>query len=146
MPVDAKIETIDPRSALLQGLVVEARAQGYAFMDRLGDEARSGDNVFERPGECFCAMVLDGVVIGCGGLNRDPYTDLDAGRLRHIYVLRAYRRQGIAAALVRELLRRAKPAFAVVRLRTPDESAGKFYDALGFRRGDDPTATHIIEI
>ncbi len=146
MRFEITIDLMDPGSNLLEKLAIEARRQGYSFMDRLLDEARSGKNVFQNHGECFCGVFIDESLVGCGGINQDPYIDQNVGRLRHVYVLDAYRRNGIAAELVRSLLRRCKPAFNAVRLRTPDESAGKFYDALGFKRANRDTATHLIEV
>ena len=145
MPMDVTIHPIESGSDLLETLATEARAQGYAFVDRLIDEARSGQNAFQKAGECFCGVFVDGTLVGCGGLNQDPYVGPTVGRIRHIFILAAYRRRGIAAALVRELLRRAKPAFATVRLRTPDKNASRFYEALGFERTDHETATHLIK-
>lgn len=144
--MDVIIEQIDPRSHLLEKLADEARAQGYFFIDRLLDEARCGKNLFENFGECFCGVFAGHLLVGCGGINKDPYVDQNIGRLRHVYVVEAYRRNGIAAALVRDLLERSKHAFDTVRLRASDDNANTFYDTLGFKRTDHETATHYISI
>ena len=141
-----KIEPLAPTSVLLEDLADEARQQGYAFMDRLLEEARSGTNRFDDPGECFCGVSVNNQLVACGGINRDPYVRDQVGRLRHLYVLQSYRRNGIAVALVQNLLERSKPTFKLIRLRTPNEQAGRFYDALGFQRTTHETATHVIEI
>ncbi|MDG1973116.1 MAG: GNAT family N-acetyltransferase [Paracoccaceae bacterium] len=146
MPVEITIDPIDPCSDLIEPLAAEARGQGYLFVDRLLDEARSGENTFQKRGECFCGVFVNELLVGCGGVNLDPYVDTRVGRLRYIYVLRKFRRRGITASLVRELLRPSKSSFKTVRLRTSDDSADKFYDVLGFTRIDDQTATHFIEI
>ena len=146
MFIEISINPIAPSCHLLNGLAVEARQQRYQFMDRLLDEARSQTNVFQKEGECFCGAFADGLLVGCGGVNQDPYLDRKVGRLRHVYVLQAYRRSGIAATLVRDLLRRSESAFKIIRLRTSDESASKFYDTLGFMRTNHETATHVLEI
>ncbi len=79
-----------------------------------------------------------------GGLSRDPYVDAgDVGRLRHLYVLNAYRRRGVASALVDDLLGQARGVFTKVRLRTESEQAARFYSRLGFRSIIDPTASHF---
>lgn len=145
-PYEIKIEPIDPRSPRLQVLAAEASEQGYAFIDRLIHEAASGETMFQNEGERFCGAFADGALVGCGGVNRDPYVDQWVGRLRHVYVLAAYRRLGIAAALVRDLLERSRSSFGSVRLRTADETAGRFYGALGFGSLDHDSATHFIEL
>ena len=141
-----KIFPIDPGSEQLEKIAVEAGEQGYRFIDRLIAEANSGQNVFNQNGECFQGAFIDGTLVACGGINRDPYTDQEVGRLRHVYVLRRYRRTGIAKELVQHLLKHSNAAFSVVRLRTSDQNADKFYEALGFSRTVKNDATHIIEI
>ncbi|MDE9449517.1 GNAT family N-acetyltransferase [Aliiroseovarius sp. Z3] len=146
MPSKRRIIPIDPEAKQLVKLAVEAEEQGYAFVDRLIQEAKSGENGFNEKGECFCGVFLDGELVGCGGINVDPYIDQKVGRLRHVYILKRNRRAGVASALVHNLLERSKPAFSSIRLRTSDRNADKFYEALGFSRTDEENATHIIKI
>ena len=141
-----EIFPIDPSTAQLEELAVEARKLGHAFVDRLIQDARTGQNRFEKSGECFYGVFCDGMLVGCGGINQDPYTDQHVGRLRHIYVLANARREGLARMLVQELLNRSKVTFSTFRLRTSGEIADKFYDAMGFVRTDDENATHIIRV
>ena len=140
------ISQLDPLAIQLDPLAAEAGAQGYAFMGRLIDEARSGRNSFDKSGECFCGIYLSSALIGCGGINQDPYTDQYVGRLRHVYILSEFRRKGVASTLVKDLLNRSKSSFGVIRLRTSDDQAGRFYEALGFNPIDHDSATHLIEI
>jgi len=65
------------------------------------------------------------------------------GRLRHLYVRPAWRRQGVGKALVEEVLGSARSSFSRVRLRTDDAAAGAFYAALGFAASTEPNATHV---
>lgn len=141
-----KIAPIEPSSEQLEKIAIEAREQGYAFIDRLIDEAKSGQNSFNQNGESFHGAFFDGALVGCGGINCDPYTDQEVGRLRHVYVLKRYRRTGKARELVRHLLKQSNATFRVVRLRTSDQNADKFYEALGFSRTVEKDATHIIEL
>ncbi|KIC43369.1 hypothetical protein RA27_00285 [Ruegeria sp. ANG-R] len=134
-----------PSSSQLERLAIEAKEQGYAFVGRLINEAKSGTNNFDKTGECFLGVFIDEVLVGCGGVNVDPFTDQDIGRLRHIYVLKAYRRKGIASKLVKQLLNHSKTPFTSVRLRTPDQNANAFYEAIGFFRVSHEYATHTIE-
>jgi len=44
------------------------------------------------------------------------------------------------------MLNQCKADFDTFRLRTSDENADKFYEAIGFRRIDEKYATHILSI
>ncbi len=123
-------------------LALEAHLANHTFLDRLIDEWHSGANRFDAPGECFLGFNDGDTLIACGGLNRDPYVahDPSVGRLRHVYVAKAYRRQGVGRHLVDGLIARAT-AFRRIRLRTTLEAA-TFYERLAFLPIDEPHATH----
>ncbi len=139
-----EILPIKPHSALLRPLAVEARRDGYRFVDRLIEEALDGRNSFTGEGECFLGIFEDGELVGCGGVNKDPYVIQHVGRLRHVYVLSSARRKGLATELVRELLRRCEHSFSVFRLRTSDKNADAFYERFGFERSNDEDASHFL--
>ena len=137
---------IVPIHGLFLRLTLEARASNQTFLDRLVTDWRSGANRFDAPGECFLGVYDGDALIACGGLNRDPYgADPTLGRLRHLYVAKTHRRQGVATRLVQELLARAT-AFRRVRLRTSSPEAAAFYERLGFARVEEPDATHAISL
>ncbi|MGH1415611.1 MAG: GNAT family N-acetyltransferase [Pelagimonas sp.] len=136
---------MNPLVAPLGLLAAEASQLGYAFMDRLIAEAKSGRNKFDKSGECFCGVFYDDMLVGCGGINQDPYVDQDVGRLRHVYILSEFRAKGLGSALVKDLLQRSKPNFGIIRLRTSDSNADTFYQAIGFAPVDHESATHLIE-
>ena len=74
------------------------------------------------------------VLAGVGGLNVDPYVqERREGRVRHVYVSAAHRRQGVGRLLVEAIVARARLNFPVLNLRAPEE-AFAFYEALGFKR------------
>ena len=126
-------------------LVEISRAEGFPFVERLVREWESGDNRFAKPGEIFLGSYADDVLVGCGGLNRDPYSgDPDEGRIRHVYFEPSVRGLGLGGVLVRELIRRATPAF--VRLRLVTRQAGPFYEHLGFRPASGADVTHVLEL
>ena len=126
----------------LDALRRESLEDGFDFVERLATEWDSGVNRFDRPGECLLGAFAGERLVSIAGLNRDPYAqDAQTGRLRHVYVLEAWRRHGIGAALVRRLLEAAQGRFARLRLRT--ERAGPFYLRLGFSPSPDPDATHV---
>ena len=145
MTAGLEISEVGPTDFRLGPLAAEARAEGYAFMDRLMSEARTGANCFDKVGEVFCGALYKGRLVGCGGVNIDPYADRVVGRLRHIYVLKEFRRMGVATGLVQTLLERSRLYFETIRLRTPDEGAGRFYEAIGFTRTAEEAATHFIQ-
>ena len=146
MPRNIRISPIDPSSKLLKEIAIEARDEGYDFVDRLIEEAQSGENRFDKTGELFYGAFINETLVGCAGVNRDPYTDQEFGRLRHVYVLRRCRRIGVASKLVRVLLNHSIIAFEIIRLRTSDQNADKFYEALGFKKTVEEGASHFIEI
>ncbi len=88
-----QIASLRPSSNKLERLAIEAKEQGYAFVSRLANEAKSGKNNFNKTGEWSLGVYLEEVWVGCGGINVDPFTDQDVGRLQHVYVLNAYRKK-----------------------------------------------------
>ncbi|MBI3514839.1 MAG: GNAT family N-acetyltransferase [Proteobacteria bacterium] len=140
--------TIRPITLPLAGfadLAAEARGQGRDFVDRMDTEWRDGSNRFDAAGEVLFGAFDGERLVGVGGLNRDPYVAAPRiGRLRHLYVLTAWRRGAAGGALVRAVVEAARGGFDCVRLRTSAPAAVRLYEALGFAPVDDPTATHIL--
>jgi GNAT superfamily N-acetyltransferase len=133
----------------LTPLVDESERAGATFVRRLVDEWRSGANRFDRPGEALFGLRIEGRLIGVCGLNVDPYTDAArVGRVRHLYVLQAFRGHGAGRRLVREVIDAARPAFDVLRLRTSNPAAARLYEAMGFRptAGSAEHATHVMPL
>src|SRR5205085_1114748 len=87
-------------------------------------------------------------LIAVGGLNIDPFTaENRCGRVRHVYVLEAYRRRGVGRRLVAHLIAAARPYFTCLRLRTNTPDAATFYETLGFQRCTAAeTATHFFDL
>ncbi len=142
-----KIEEIAKLDREIDPLTAEADAQGFAFMDRLKREWLDGSNRFDRVGEGFYVALLDGRLVGVGGLNQDPYqADPAVGRVRHLYVLSDVRRVGVGRALVEQIVARARERFALLRLRTTTTSGALFYERLGFQPVNREDATHILDI
>jgi GNAT superfamily N-acetyltransferase len=132
----------------LYDLVSEGTAQGFRFLARLVEDWQSGRNRFAGPGEGLWSAGTAGRVVGIGGLNADPFSaDPGVGRLRHLYVVAAFRGRGIGRALVSRVLVEAQGRFQIIRLRTNEPGASAFYSALGFRPwpgGQD--ATHYLDL
>ncbi len=119
----------------LAALRLEASAQGFEHLERLVQEHEPNGNTFDQPGEALFGAYLEAQLVGVCGLNVDPYARNPAvGRVRRLYVATEHRRQGIGRRLVEAVIERARSHFDRLRLRTPDEPAARFYEALGFHR------------
>jgi GNAT superfamily N-acetyltransferase len=131
----------------LEHLRDEAARHGFGFLDRLVADWASGANTFSRRGECLLGALADGGLVGIGGLNADPYSPrTDLGRIRHVYVLDAWRRKGVGGVLIDCLVREARGLFSELRLRTATTAAAAFYVHCGFGPVDDPTASHALKL
>jgi GNAT superfamily N-acetyltransferase len=131
----------------LEHLRHEAAHHGFGFLDRLVADWASGANTFSRPGECLLGAFVGDRLVGIGGLNADPYSPrTDLGRIRHVYVLDAWRRKGAGRALLDGLVRQARGRFGELRLRTGATDAAAFYVLCGFGPVDDPAASHALKL
>jgi GNAT superfamily N-acetyltransferase len=144
-PVRGAIELVAARDwpQEIEPLLALGRGEGWRFVDRLVDEWRSGACRFDGPGEVFLVLREGALARAFGGLARDPYaSDPRLGRLQHVFVEPVRRGGGLGGALVYELIARARPRFARLRLRT--RHAGPFYEKLGFAVVDEPDTTHAL--
>lgn len=134
--------------ASLDELLVESERLGYRLVRRLIDDWASGENRFQQSGEAFFAAFHGDRVVGVCGLNVDPYVaDVRVGRVRHLYVLEAYRRRGIGRQLIARVVQAANNYFVRLRLRTESPAAAQFYEALGFYHSTrEANTTHLLEL
>jgi ribosomal protein S18 acetylase RimI-like enzyme len=146
--VRAVIERLSGEPAdRLQPLIAESERQGFAFVRRLVEEWRSGANRFDRPGEALFAARAGDDLVGVCGLNVDPYADDPrVGRVRHLYVLAAYRRAGVGEQLVTDVIETARRHFGRLHLRTTSAAAARFYERLGFRPTPGRHHSHVLEL
>ncbi|MDB5528963.1 MAG: GCN5-related N-acetyltransferase [Devosia sp.] len=108
---------------------------------RLEENWRSGANRFDRPGELILGAWRDGRMLGICGRNIDPYDGTArAGRVRHLYVDPAGRRQGIGRMLIDAISEGAAEYFDYLNTNAP-EGAFAFYEQLGFAR--QPGVEHV---
>lgn len=129
----------------LERLQSEAREEGYEFIDTLVDEWASARNRFDAPGEALCGHLEEGLLVAVGGLNCDPFAGRpDMGRIRRVYVMAAWRNQGIGRALMTALIDQAGTHFRCVRLRAENAGAARLYESMGFAPIASPDATHIL--
>jgi len=131
----------------LDELLVESEQAGSLIVRRLVDEWASGANRFDRSGEALFAVRIEGRLVGVCGLNIDPYSaEPRLGRVRHLYVLSAYRRHGIGRQLVAEVIAAARGRFDHLRLSTGNLVAARFYERLGFRSAEAAHCTHVLDV
>jgi GNAT superfamily N-acetyltransferase len=144
-----KIERVKKLSYIeLESLIQDSKLEGFAFVHRFVDEWRAETNCFNRKGEIFFIAKDNNQLVGCCGLNIDPYYLVSGlGRVRHLYVLSSKRRQGIGSQLIKEIVREAKHNFDWLNLRTNDVEASLFYLAQGFKRSyKRPESTHVLKL
>lgn len=132
----------------LQPLLTESREQGFTFLDRLVTEYTNGANRFDQPGEALFGIYHRQQLIAIGGLNHDPYLqESGVGRVRHVYVLNAWRGQGVGRQLLQQIVAEAQGSYHLLTLRTFSEPAAKFYCAVDFVK--EPAiqgATHHMDL
>jgi len=128
-------------------LVRESLLEGHEILRRLEENWRNGTNTFSRPGEILLGVLSGSALIGICGRNIDPYdSNARVGRVRHLYVGKAHRKQGIGRLLVEAIARDAVPFFDHLNARAPRE-AFSFYESLGFERiTGEPTVTHRLAL
>jgi GNAT superfamily N-acetyltransferase len=134
--------------AALTTLIAEGERSGSRFVGRLATEWDSGENRFDKPGEALFVARVDGQPVGVCGLNVDPYADeRRVGRVRHLYVMEAYRRRGIGRRLLADVLAAARGPFDRLRLRTTNAEAARFYEAIGFAPcPGEADSTHALDL
>ena len=119
----------------LSALAETARDEGHPFLVAFETEWSSGALRFDGSGECLFVAGTEDLLIGIGGICRDPYQQhADIGRLRHVYVAPAFRSRGLATRLVGACLDCTGSDFRVIRLKTVNPAAARLYERLSFQR------------
>jgi len=146
--VATSIERVSELAAgCLDALLAESEQAGSLIVRRLVDEWASGANRFDRSGEALFAARIEGRLVGVCGLNVDPYSaEPRLGRVRHLYVLSAYRRRGIGRRLVARVIATARGRFDRLRLSTGNPVAAQFYERMGFRSDEAAHCTHVMSV
>lgn len=136
------------RYDILEPLIAASIDEGYTFVRQLWDEYESGVNRFDTGGAALYDVHSGDTLAGIGGVHTDPYLKrADIGRIRHVYVLPAYRRSGVGRALMAALIDHARQRYSSLTLRTPTAHGDAFYTAIGFSR--EPRfeqATHWMQL
>ena len=135
-----------PALVEFQPLIDASIAEGYDFVQKLREELELPD-VFSGAGAGVLGAYAGDILVAVGGVHRDPYLNLPTvGRIRHVYVLPAYRRGGVGKQLVRALVEQGSAQFTTFTLRTPTAHGDAFYQAIGFSTVPRfANATHWLE-
>ena len=149
--IGADIQSIERVTELAPGgldaLLAESEQAGSPIVRRLVDEWASGANRFDRAGEALFAARIEGCLVGVCGLNVDPYSaEPRLGRVRHLYVLSAYRRRGIGRQLVARVIATARGRFDRLRLSTRNPEAAQLYERMGFGSTEAAHCTHVMSV
>ncbi|MEN4526725.1 GNAT family N-acetyltransferase [Pantoea agglomerans] len=129
---DIQLISVTPDSPRFAELRSQSMAEGFNMLRRLEDNWLSGQNRFDRPGEKLIGASVDGVIVGVGGLNIDPFTLKNGiGRLRHLYVDSGWRKRQVGSALLSEILKDSGHWFDFINTNAP-QSAFTFYERAGF--------------
>ncbi|GIP31659.1 GNAT family N-acetyltransferase [Paenibacillus sp. J2TS4] len=141
------IQTTELDLKSMSSLVERSREEGFRHIVRLVKDYEQGKNTFAQHGEALFVAVQGEQIVGVCGLNADPYSQAEAGRVRRLYVLPEFRRAGIGRKLTEAVITEAAKHYKRLVLRTDNEGAGKFYEALGFSQSNGiEQSTHILRL
>jgi ribosomal protein S18 acetylase RimI-like enzyme len=145
--VTFEIRPVEYSEAIFASVVAEAIAGDGTFLARLRDHWIDGSELFDRSGELLLGAFVGAELVGVAGVSVDPYEPKQGlGRVRHVYVVRRYRRRGVARTLLRRLIEHSRMHFSTLRLHTRNEAAAQLYDSLGFYRSAEGRETHRLKL
>jgi GNAT superfamily N-acetyltransferase len=135
---------LPPPWPLMIPLNEASREEGFQFLIRLEKEYLSAQVCFDATGETLLGAFQDTLLVGVGGLTRNPYCDdPPTGRVRHLYVLPQWRGRGIGASLLSAIELHAEAHFKALVLRTDTLAGAGFYLSHGYEQlATGGTATH----
>ncbi|MGH7985228.1 MAG: GNAT family N-acetyltransferase [Candidatus Binataceae bacterium] len=112
----------------VEALVLRGQSEGYLL-------ARSPEEIADLLPSCFGYRIGDEHLAGICSLLTEPYRRERAGEITALYTLTRFQGEGVAAELIREVLREARAR----RLRyvfacTAEERAARFFGRLKFVR------------
>lgn len=126
----------------VQTLREEADRDGIRNMGLLIAEWASGFECFDQPGEALFAAFEGDRLIGIGGVTVER--DAPAVRMRRIYVLRGWRKQGAGRALAAVMMAQGFENADLLTSNARPPGAAEFWDAMGFARVTAPGWTHEL--
>jgi predicted GNAT family acetyltransferase len=125
-------------------LNLDAKQDGSRIVSKVIHDYLSEVNPFDNKKEVLYGVFDEQQLVAIGGINIDPYLMDDMiGRIRHLYVNRAYRNKGIATALIDKILEEKESFYNVIRMSTKNEVAMQLFESFGFKKVVEFKATHI---
>jgi GNAT superfamily N-acetyltransferase len=137
------IDIVDLKEQDIKHIEDMAKKEGYNLINRLVTDYDSGENKFDREGEKLIGFVMDDMIVALCGLNIEP-TNIQYGRIRRLYVLPAYRNQGIGTELVNHLIEYARHYYKGVVVNIGNLPVNHFYESIGFNSANNPSFTHLL--
>jgi GNAT superfamily N-acetyltransferase len=124
-------------------LKADAEADGHAHLNRLAIELGIRPSMFHAIFVCH----LEGELAGIGAITDEPAPTLEpAWRMRRLYVHRSFRRRHVAREIARALLDEAKERVSIVTVHAGNDSAGRFWEAMGFHHVAGRAWSHQITL
>ena len=112
-------------------LEADAIADGHRHMTRLATEFAENPAIFHAIYACY----LDSRLAGIGAMTDEPaLTGQPMWRMRRFYVHREFRRRNIAQTIAIALLQDAAGRVSIVTVHAGNQTATRFWEAIGFRR------------
>ena len=129
-----RLAAFEPSAAGFSALLAESQSEGHRMLLRFAENWADGSNRFTHPGETILGAWSGDALVGVCGRNVDPYDPhLRAGRVRHLYVAQAARRDGVGRTLIAAVCDGAAVRFDYLNTNAP-ETAFAFYERMGFVR------------
>ena len=140
------LKRLDPAHPAFAELVEESRKEGFWMLVRLADGWARDENRFRGRGETLLAAWRGDELAGVCCLGIDPHVEKRReGRVMHLYVRPACRRLGAGRLLIDAIVEKARKYFPALNVNAPEE-ASAFYETLGFRRVESPSANHRLQL
>jgi N-acetylglutamate synthase-like GNAT family acetyltransferase len=111
-----------------EALILRAQDDGFLL-------ARSADQIAQLLPSCFGYRVGDEHLAGICSLLTDPYRRDRAGEITALYTLTRFQGEGVAAELIKEIVKEASARkLKYVFACTSEERAARFFQRIKFRR------------
>ncbi|HYL58381.1 MAG TPA: GNAT family N-acetyltransferase [Candidatus Acidoferrales bacterium] len=112
----------------VEALIVRGQNEGFLL-------ARNPDQIAKILPSCFGYRICDEHLAGICSLLTEPYRRDRAGEITAMYTLTRFQGEGVAAELVREVVKEGRARhLKYVFACTSEERASRFFARLGFRR------------
>ena len=126
-----------------------AKSENINVVSNLISSWSNSKSFFGERGEglWIASITESGEVIGVGGITICP-TRPECRRVRRFYISPQWRRRGVATALAKQCIERAKSAgvSTVTCHAAASAMAPRFWESVGFEPVADPDITHVMHL